>query len=154
MPKSWLWLSVLIIVIDYFTKQFALTHLILHEPIRILPFFSFTLVHNTGAAFGFLSSVDPSWERWLLTGISIAATGLFYHWYRTCTHTLQRVAIALVIGGAVGNLIDRAFFGYVVDFLDVYISIHHWPAFNIADMAICIGVGLLMISWVKYERHH
>jgi len=154
MLKNWLWLVPLIILLDYFTKQYALSHLILHDPMPVMPFFNFTLVYNTGAAFGFLSSIEPSWERWLLSGISLLASGFFIHWYRHADNQVQRLGLALIIGGALGNFIDRAFYGFVIDFLDVYVGQHHWPAFNIADSAICIGVGLLILSWVKYERRH
>jgi signal peptidase II len=149
----YLLLSLVVVLLDYYTKVIAVRELVLHEPIHIFPFFNLTLVYNTGAAFGFLSSVDPSWERWLLTGVSIVATLFFVRWLVTAQHTLQRFSLALIIGGAIGNLIDRAFIGKVIDFLDFHLGTTHWPAFNVADMAICIGVGLLMIGWVKYENH-
>lgn len=150
----WLLLSALIIVGDFLTKQLALTHLMLHEPVPITPFFNLTLIYNSGAAFGFLNSGEPSWQRWLLTAVSVIATILFYRWFQTSRDNLQRAAIALVMGGAVGNLIDRAFTGYVVDFIQVHGAGYYFPAFNIADAAICVGVGLLLIYWVKYEYRH
>lgn len=150
---TWLLLSVLIVVVDLYTKHLASTLLVLHRPVNIMPFFDLTLIHNTGAAFGFLSSLEPTWETAFLAGVSIFAVILFYSWYRTSDQTMQRVAIALIIGGAIGNLIDRIRLGYVVDFLDFYVGEHHWPAFNVADMAITLGVLLIIISWVKHARH-
>jgi signal peptidase II len=151
---AWLLLIPLIVLLDYLTKQYALSHLVLHEPVAVIPFFNFTLVYNTGAAFGFLSSLEPTWERWLLSGVSLLATAFFFQWYRQADNRLQRLGLALIMGGALGNFIDRAFYGFVIDFLDVYVGQYHWPAFNLADSAICVGVALLILSWVKYERCH
>lgn len=152
MRNAWLLLAVLVVFIDYFTKQYALSHLTLHESVSFVPCFAFTLIYNTGAAFGFLGSADPTWERWFMPAVSVVGTGLFLYWFFTAKYTLQRVAIALVIGGAVGNFIDRAFVGHVIDFIDIYIGPYHWPAFNIADMAICGGIILLIFSWMKYDH--
>jgi signal peptidase II len=142
-----------VILLDFVTKQIALSHLVLHKPVALLPFFNLTLVKNTGVAFGFLSTADPGWERWLLSAISIAATTVFYRWLCRCKDPLEASAIALLLGGALGNFIDRAFYGSVVDFVDLYVGAYHWPAFNIADTAICLGLGLLLISWMKHEQH-
>jgi signal peptidase II len=154
MRKLWLVLVPVIVILDYYTKIFAIEHLHLHRPVEFMPFVNFTLTYNTGAAFGFLSTIDPGWERWLLAGISLLATAFFLHWFFKSKHSLQQAALAFIMGGALGNFIDRAFYGKVTDFVDVYVNQYHWPAFNVADSAICIGVGLLIIYWVKYERHH
>lgn len=151
MRNAWLMLTVALIVVDYFTKQYAVAHLTMYEPVAVTSFFNFTLIHNKGAAFGFLNSLGTTW---VLAAISLIATGFFYSWFRQVKHGLQRCAIAMIMGGALGNFIDRAFYGYVIDFFDFHVGQHHWPAFNVADSAICVGVALLLLYWVKYERRH
>jgi signal peptidase II len=148
--RFWLVLTLIVVILDYFTKQFALDHLTLHQAFPVVPGLNFTLVYNTGAAFGFLNGAQMTW---VLAAISLVASVLFLIWLRQAKHALQRCAIALLTGGALGNLIDRAFYGKVIDFVDLYIGEYHWPAFNVADAAICVGVGLLLVYWVKYERH-
>jgi signal peptidase II len=104
-------------------------------------------VHNTGAAFSFLSEAG-GWQRWLFAGLAVAISTAIAVWLtRLKKHeTLLAVALALILGGAVGNLIDRLVYGYVIDFLDVYYESWHWPAFNIADSAITLGVMLMLVE--------
>jgi signal peptidase II len=142
---KWLWLSLLAIILDQASKLAIAGSMQLYESIEIMPFFKLTYVHNTGAAFSFLSEAG-GWQRWFFAGLALAISAVIAVWLtRLKKHeTLLAVALALVLGGAVGNLIDRLAYGYVIDFLDVYYDTWHWPAFNIADSAITLGVMLML----------
>ncbi|MEY4211611.1 MAG: hypothetical protein RLZ92_1992 [Pseudomonadota bacterium] len=144
---KWLWLSVLSLLLDQASKLAVDGSMQLFESIPLLPYFNLTYVHNTGAAFSFLSDAG-GWQRWLFAGLAVVMSGIIGLWLaRLKQHeTLMAVALALVLGGAIGNLIDRVAYGYVIDFLDVYYQDWHWPAFNIADSAICIGVALMLLE--------
>jgi signal peptidase II len=119
----------------------------LYQSIPVIPYFNLTYVHNTGAAFSFLSQAG-GWQRWFFAGLALTVSVVITIWLaRLKKHeTLLAVALSLVLGGAVGNLIDRLLYGYVIDFLDVYYQDWHWPAFNIADSAITLGVALMLIE--------
>lgn len=142
---KWLWLSLLAVILDQGSKLAIAGSMQLYESIQIMPFFKLTYVHNTGAAFSFLSEAG-GWQRWFFAGLALAISVVIAVWLtRLNKHeTLLAVALALVLGGAVGNLIDRLAYGYVIDFLDVYYGTWHWPAFNIADSAITLGVMLML----------
>jgi len=142
---KWLWLSLLALVLDQGSKLAIAGSMKLYESIQIMPFFKLTYVHNTGAAFSFLSEAG-GWQRWFFAGLALMISVVIAVWLtRLKKHeTLLAVALALVLGGAVGNLIDRLAYGYVIDFLDVYYESWHWPAFNIADSAITLGVVLML----------
>ncbi|WP_174269942.1 signal peptidase II [Methylobacter tundripaludum] len=142
---KWLWLSLLALVLDQGSKLAIAGSMKLYESIPIMPFFKLTYVHNTGAAFSFLSEAG-GWQRWFFAGLALMISVVIAVWLtRLKKHeTLLAVALALVLGGAVGNLIDRLAYGYVIDFLDVYYESWHWPAFNIADSAITLGVVLML----------
>ncbi|WP_340121134.1 signal peptidase II [Methylobacter svalbardensis] len=142
---KWLWLSLLAVILDQGSKLAIASSMQLYESIQIMPFFKLTYVHNTGAAFSFLSEAG-GWQRWFFAGLALAISVVIAVWLtRLKKHeTLLAVALALVLGGAVGNLIDRLAYGYVIDFLDVYYDAWHWPAFNIADSAITLGVILML----------
>ncbi|MFM8341612.1 MAG: signal peptidase II [Methylomonas sp.] len=144
---KWLWLSVLSLLLDQASKLAVDGSMQLFESIPLLPYFNLTYVHNTGAAFSFLSDAG-GWQRWLFAGLAVVMSSIIGLWLaRLKQHeTLMAVALALVLGGAIGNLIDRVAYGYVIDFLDVYYQDWHWPAFNIADSAICIGVALMLLE--------
>ena len=146
-----LWLSLVVIILDLITKQFASHYLSRLIPYQIFPGFNLILVHNYGAAFGFLHGAS-GWQTWVFTGIAIAVgIGLFIWMVRLKrSEGWLAIAIALVIGGAFGNLIDRLILGYVVDFLDFYIGQYHWPVFNLADS--CITIGALMIIWRLWRK--
>lgn len=141
----WLWLSLIVIVLDQASKQLVESSLLLYESLEILPLFNLTLVYNEGAAFSFLSD-QPGWQRWFLSGVAAIITTVLVLWLRGLKphERLTAVSLGLIIGGAVGNLIDRILFGHVIDFLDFYIGQHHWPAFNVADSAISIGVVFIL----------
>jgi signal peptidase II len=119
----------------------------LYESIALFPGFNLTYVHNTGAAFSFLSEAG-GWQRWFFAAMALIISVVLTIWLsRLKKHeTLLAVALALVLGGAIGNLIDRLAYGYVIDFLDVYYQTRHWPAFNIADSAISVGVFLMLLE--------
>lgn len=142
---KWLWLSLLAVILDQGSKLAIASSMQLYESIQIMPFFKLTYVHNTGAAFSFLSEAG-GWQRWFFAGLALAISVVIAVWLtRLKKHeTLLAVALALVLGGAVGNLIDRLAYGYVIDFLDVYYGTWHWPAFNVADSAITLGVILML----------
>ncbi len=142
---KWLWLSLLAVVLDQISKLFIAGSMQLYESIQIMPFFRLTYVHNTGAAFSFLSEAG-GWQRWFFAGLALIISAVIAVWLARLktNETLLAVALALVLGGAVGNLIDRLAYGYVIDFLDVYYQDWHWPAFNVADSAITLGVILML----------
>ena len=146
----WLWLSLGIIIIDHITKLLALAKLTLHQPVSVLPFFNFTLIYNKGAAFGFLNSA-AGWQRWLFAAVAILVSAIILRWlYRLpAKQTGSAVALSLILGGALGNLWDRIYFGYVIDFFDFHIKNWHFPAFNIADSAITIGAIILIIDILR-----
>jgi signal peptidase II len=142
---KWLWLSILALFLDQVSKLVIADSMQLYQSIQVMPFFKLTYVHNTGAAFSFLSEAG-GWQRWFFAGLALAISMVIAVWLtRLKKHeTLLAVALALVLGGAVGNLVDRLAYGYVIDFLDVYYDSWHWPAFNIADSAITLGVMLML----------
>ncbi|MBD9358880.1 signal peptidase II [Methylomonas albis] len=144
---KWLWISAVTLVLDQASKLAVDGSMQLFESIPLIPYFNLTYVHNTGAAFSFLAQAG-GWQRWLFAGLAVVMSSIIAVWlHRLQKHeTLMAVALSLVLGGAIGNLIDRVAYGYVIDFLDVYYEDWHWPAFNIADSAICIGVGLMLLE--------
>jgi signal peptidase II len=144
---KWLWLSLLAIILDQVSKLAIAGSMQLYQSIQIMPYFNLTYVHNTGAAFSFLSEAG-GWQRWFFAGLALVISIVITVWLaRLKQHeTLLAIALALVLGGAIGNLIDRLAYGYVIDFLDVYYQTWHWPAFNIADSAITLGVILMLVE--------
>ena len=144
--SAWLWLSLLLIVADQATKWLAVANLEYLTPVPVIDgFWNWTLVHNYGAAFSFLSDAG-GWQKWFFAGLAAVVSVVMALWLRLTPRAAWRDALplALVIAGAVGNLIDRLRFGYVVDFVDWYVGKHHWPAFNVADSAIVVGAVLLV----------
>jgi len=130
---------------DQLSKQWVLANFDLFESVQLLPFFNFTYVRNYGAAFSFLSEAG-GWQRWLFTLVAVGFSTLLTVWLRKQAASLWKLNLAytLVIGGALGNLIDRLMHGFVVDFIDFYWGKSHYPAFNIADSAIFIGAVLII----------
>lgn len=149
----WLWLAALTAGLDQATKWLAEVWLIPYTPLPLAPSLNLTLMYNEGAAFSFLAGAG-GWQRWFFAGLAAAVTvGLAVWLHRLkATERTTAVGIALVIGGAVGNLIDRILTGRVVDFIDVYYADWHWPAFNLADSAITLGVVLLLIATLREGR--
>jgi len=143
----WLLLSVLVIALDQWTKHIALGALEYLRPVAVIPgFLNWTLAFNTGAAFSFLAG-ESGWQRWLFTALAIGVSAALALWLaRTPRGDWRNAApLALIIGGALGNLIDRTRFGHVTDFIEVYWHDWSFPAFNVADSAICIGAFLLIL---------
>jgi signal peptidase II len=157
MPKfpklKWLWLAALSLGLDQASKLAIDKSFQLYESIAVVPFFNLTYVHNTGAAFSFLSEAG-GWQRWFFAALAIVMSTIMTLWLtRLKEHeTLLAVSLSLILGGAIGNLIDRLAYGYVIDFLDVYYQTWHWPAFNIADSAITIGVALMLVESFKSQE--
>lgn len=144
--KSWLGLAALIIVLDQLSKLWISSHFVYGESLPLIPYFNFVLAHNTGAAFSFLSDAG-GWQRWFFSVIALIASVWIVRLLRQHAYeTLFCLALALVLGGALGNLIDRVVYGYVVDFIDFYVENWHFPAFNVADSAISVGAVLLILD--------
>ncbi|MEM7045410.1 MAG: signal peptidase II [Pseudomonadota bacterium] len=139
-------IAILVIVFDQITKWIALDGLDFGQnPIAVTPFFNLVLVWNRGVSFGMFNNAGDA-GPWILSGLAIAIViGLLY-WLRQAEGRMIISALGLVIGGALGNVIDRFRFGAVVDFLDFHIAGYHWPAFNVADAAICVGAALLLLD--------
>jgi signal peptidase II len=156
---KWLWLSALTVVFDQLTKKIAEAELVLHQPLAIFPGFNFTLMYNKGAAFSFLSNAG-GWQRILFVTLSVSISLFLFIWLKQLSKDLKQkhnhllqIAIAFILGGAIGNLIDRALTGDVVDFIQVYYSTYYFPAFNIADSAITLGAGLLILDMLLENKH-
>ena len=144
--RPWLAWAVVLVVVDQITKTLILNHYQLGDSTFITSFFNIVRAHNTGAAFSFLSDAG-GWQRWLFTGIGVAAT-IFIVW-QLRAHPGQKLfgfALSSILGGAVGNVVDRLMHGYVVDFLDFHVSGWHFPAFNVADSAITLGAACLILD--------
>jgi len=144
---KWLWLSGVVIVLDQLTKYIADNYLQFHQPISLFPMFNLTLSYNEGAAFSFLSEAG-GWQRWFFTVLALVISVVLVVWIKRLKEgeLWSAIALSLVLGGAIGNVIDRVIFGYVIDFLDVYYQQWHWPIFNIADSAISVGVAILLFD--------
>jgi len=160
----WLWLAVLVVVLDQATKLWANAVLHLYMPVEIFTGLNFTLSYNPGAAFSFLADAG-GWQRWFFIGLALLVSAYIIHWLKKLSRVevSLAIALALILGGAIGNVIDRVYLGYVVDFVDVYYLAGdclpffgkllggggvscHWPAFNIADSAIFLGAVILVID--------
>jgi signal peptidase II len=144
---KWLNLSALVIIFDQLSKWLMSSWLDLYETVAVVPYFNLTLAHNHGAAFSFLASAG-GWQRWFFTILAIVVSIVLTVWMKRlkANAKLEAISLALILGGAIGNVIDRVAHGYVIDFLDVYVGNYHWPAFNIADSAICVGAVLLIFD--------
>jgi signal peptidase II len=141
-----------LIVLDQVTKTCIDSILTLHESLTVIPgFLSITYVRNPGAAFGFLAGASPLFRSIFFLGIAAVAIGciLYYIAKSRNDEPFLIFALSLILSGAVGNFIDRARFGEVVDFIDVYVGVHHWPAFNVADSAISVGAVILILHMFK-----
>ena len=149
---KWSWVSLLVIVLDQLTKLWASSALSYAEPVPIIPFLNLTLLHNTGAAFSFLSEAG-GWQRWFFALVALVISAVILVWIRRLPNgkVWLAISLALVLGGALGNVWDRIFLGYVVDFIDVYYQRWHWPAFNLADAAISVGAVMLIIDSLRSD---
>ena len=143
--------AVLVVVLDQAAKALVLMHIPLYKSIVVIPgFFNLSHVHNPGGAFGFLAGNGGAWRHWLFLAAALVALILIVYFnHQTPKDKIWlRLALGMIFGGAVGNLIDRVRFGEVVDFLDVYIGHLHWPAFNIADSGVTVGVVIFILHVV------
>ncbi|HVL75283.1 MAG TPA: signal peptidase II [Noviherbaspirillum sp.] len=145
----WLVIAALIVLVDQITKVSITQFFSYGESRPVTGFFNLVLAHNPGAAFSFLAGAG-GWQRWFFTGIAVVAVVTILFLLKR--HSGQRMfcwALALILGGAIGNLIDRTVYGYVIDFLDFHVAGWHWPAFNVADMAIVGGAGLFILDELR-----
>ena len=149
--RAFVLIAALVVVLDQITKYLVLESMPLYHSIPVIPgFFNLTHIHNPGGAFGFMATGSSGVRNLLFIGVSTLAMGMIVYFYRSTpkTHRFLASALAMIFGGAVGNLIDRLRFGEVVDFLDVFVGAYHWPAFNVADSAITIGITIFIIHVV------
>ena len=149
----WLLLAVLVIALDQATKTLATDLLEYGRPVVVMPVLNWTLLHNTGAAFSFLSDAG-GWQRWFFTAVSAGVSVLLTVWiFRLdARENLQKLSLSLILGGALGNLWDRVLLGYVVDFIQVHYKDSYFPAFNIADSAITVGAIMLLVYSFFFEN--
>lgn len=169
---KWLWLTAVFIVLDQLSKYIASSELVIHQAVSVLPMFNLTLMHNEGAAFSFLSDAG-GWQRWFFSALAIGVSLFIVYWLKNLKsgEHVQAASLSLILSGAIGNVIDRLMHGYVVDFLDFYYQADsclpffsrsfqltnpscHWPAFNVADIAISVGVTLLIIDSLREGIRH
>ncbi|HVN43585.1 MAG TPA: signal peptidase II [Steroidobacteraceae bacterium] len=152
-PAAWLWLSVAVVVLDQATKFLVTRFLALYERVEVLPVLDFTLLHNTGAAFSMLAGAS-GWQRefFIILGVGVSLLLVVWLWRVPRGERLLPISLALIVGGAVGNVADRLARGYVVDFIHAHWGAAYFPAFNIADSAITIGAALLMLDAFREKR--
>lgn len=149
-PMIWLWLAVLAVILDQVTKVAAEQLLTFAQPVYLLPVLDFTLLYNKGAAFSFLAD-QPGWQRWFFTAVSAGVSIMLIVWIKCLPRgaVWLPVALALILGGAIGNLIDRVIYGHVVDFISVHWNNKYFPAFNIADSAITLGAIMMVLDVIR-----
>lgn len=168
--RLWMLVAAAVIGLDQITKHLAVAMLPAQSPTSILPFLNFDLAYNTGAAFSFLAD-GAGWQRWFFVLLALGVSAMIIHWLRRLgpEERWNAVAMALILGGALGNAIDRVFFGHVIDFIDVYYRAGscmplfaplpvgdgfqcHWPAFNLADSAISVGAVMIVLDALRPSR--
>lgn len=152
MVRLGLAVAFLVLGLDQLTKWVALDLLDLTgRPITMTPFFNLVMVWNRGVSFGMLNGIGAL-APWLLPGLAVGVVIVLLFWLRRSEHALMAVGLGMVIGGALGNVIDRLRYGAVVDFLDFHLAGYHWPAFNVADAGICVGAGLILVDGLLAPR--
>ncbi len=144
---KWFWLSGVVLILDQCSKLIADALLQFNQPVPLLSFLDLHKVYNPGAAFSFLSDAS-GWQRWFFVGLTLLVSLVLAVWLRRLQagQAWLALALSLILGGALGNLIDRVVYGYVIDFIDLYYGDWHWPVFNLADSAITVGAGLLILD--------
>lgn len=149
----WLWLTLVILILDQVTKYITVQMLDLYQSHYVLSFFNFTYARNYGAAFSFLGDAG-GWQKYLFTGIAFVVSGYLLYLMKTTNANYRWInsAYALVLSGAIGNVMDRLMFGYVVDFLDFDLGFYRWPTFNVADIAIFIGAAMIIIDSIFWAE--
>ena len=147
---KYLWISLFVIIADQATKWIANTQLVYHQKVEVLPYFEWFLSYNKGAAFSFLADAG-GWQRWFFMVLASIISVVLFIWIKRLKsdEKLAALALALILGGAIGNVIDRVVLGYVIDFIQVWLGSYPWPAFNIADSAISVGAVILILSGLK-----
>lgn len=147
----WLWLSLLAVIVDQWTKYLAVTHLIPFQSVELTSYFNLTLLFNTGAAFSLLDQAG-GWQQWLFIIVTLFVSGVIIVWiYRLPRSRIwSAFALSLIFGGAIGNLIDRITQGYVIDFIDFHIRQYHWYVFNLADTFITVAAIILIIDILRH----
>lgn len=150
----WLWLSVIVLIADQMTKYSVVHNLSLGETKPIVPFLNLTLAFNQGAAFSFLNQAG-GWQQWFFTGIAVVICVVLLCWLARMPRNHQWIACAaaLIFGGALGNLFDRVYHHYVIDFIDFHIGAWHYPTFNVADSAVVVGVMMLLLDMLMRKRN-
>jgi signal peptidase II len=151
---NWLWLSLVVVLLDQWTKYLIIDNFDEFEEIVLLPVLELMRLHNEGAAFSFLSGAS-GWQRWLFTGLGIAVSAGILVWLRRLPargQNLLAAGLAFVLGGALGNVIDRVLWGHVIDFIRVHYNEWYFPAFNVADSAITVGAALLILDTLRDYR--
>lgn len=148
----WLWLAFAVIALDLLTKQLAVSFLEYADPNPVLPFFDLTLLFNYGAAFSFLSDAG-GWQRWFFVLIAVGVSVFIVIWMQKTKRNYWwlGMGLSLILGGAIGNLYDRIFQGYVIDFISLHYQNYFFPAFNLADSAITLGAAILIIDMLFLE---
>lgn len=149
----WLWIAVVVFFLDLVSKHAALTNLIDYQPLEITSFFNLTLSYNTGAAFSFLHRAS-GWQTWLFGLLAISVTVGIIIWMNRLSNKQRwlNIALSLIIGGALGNLFDRIYYGHVIDFIQLHAAQLYWPIFNVADSAICVGAIMLFIDTLRSRK--
>lgn len=144
---KWIWISLLFLLLDQYTKYLAVTYIQPYETIEVMPFFNLVIRYNAGAAFSFLADAG-GWQVFFFSGLSFLISGgiIFYMYKLPATQRWTSIALAFILAGALGNLYDRLTLEKVVDFIDWYYGDSHWPAFNIADSVIMLGAGMLLVE--------
>ncbi len=152
-PAAWLWLSLAVVGLDQATKFLVARFFELYERVEVLPVLDFTLLHNTGAAFSMLAGAS-GWQRQFFIGLGLAMSLLLVVWIWRAPRgdKLLPLSLSLILGGAIGNVIDRVIHGYVIDFIHVHWGASYFPAFNIADSAITIGAALMILDAFREKR--
>ncbi|OGT42783.1 MAG: signal peptidase II [Gammaproteobacteria bacterium RIFCSPHIGHO2_12_FULL_37_34] len=150
---AWLWLAIVILALDRFAKIWVIDHLIMGEPFSILPIFNLTVAFNTGAAFSFLNSAS-GWQNIFLGSLAVVVSVviLVWLWRLSVRDYWLCISLNLILGGALGNVWDRVLYGYVVDFFDFHLGDWHFAIFNMADSAITIGAGMMLLHWLVYPK--
>jgi signal peptidase II len=147
--------SIGVLVLDQLSKEWITSRMTLHSTVPIVPgLVHLTLVHNPGALFGLFKDIGDPYRAVMFLAVPVIAIALilFFQYRTSPADVMSQSGLALILGGAIGNLIDRLRFGWVVDFVDIFVGEYHWPAFNVADSAICIGVSLLFIDLLRQSR--
>lgn len=146
--SNWLWVSVAVMVLDQWTKMLIVERFDEFDRLVLLPYLEFMRLHNEGAAFSFLSNAG-GWQRWMFIGLGVVVSSAILVWLRRLPakgQSLLAAGLAFVLGGALGNVIDRVLWGHVIDFIRVHYEEHYFPAFNVADSAITVGAVLVILD--------